>query len=249
MPPSLDETANQLAATTCPMCKGAGYYCLDVPVGDPNFGVLNACECTQHTRISRRQAHLMSLSNLQAFEDKTFATFNPDVAGVRAAYIRCHEYARRPQGWLFLFGGYGCGKTHLAAAIANEAMGRDQQVIFTVVPDLLDHLRATFGPSSEVEYDQRFEMVRNVPLLVLDDLGAESSTAWAREKLFQIINHRYNHRLPTVITSNQDLDKLDPRIRSRLQDIVLCEGILIDAPDFRRLTLHQRYPPHRGFGR
>lgn len=237
------------APPLCPRCSDAGYYCLDVPVGDPNFGQLITCKCRMSEKEERRRRELRSGSNLQALEDKTFETFNPDVPGVRAAYTRCMEYARGPQGWLFLFGSFGCGKTHLAAAIANEAVKRELETIWTVVPDLLDYLRSTFGPSSEVAYDQRFEHVRNVPLLVLDDLGTESATAWAREKLFQIINHRYNSRLPTVVTSNQDLDRLDPRIRSRLNDVALCYPLLIAASDFRSQGMEQRFRSFRSFGR
>ncbi len=183
------------------------------------------------------------MSNLDPFRDKTFESFNADVSGVRRAYVRAMEYAKRPQGWLILFGNYGVGKTHLAAAIANEALRRNYRVLFTIVPDLLDHLRSTFGPSSEVEYDERFETIRDVALLVLDDLGTENTTAWAREKLFQIINHRYNFALPTVITSNRKPEDIDPRIFSRMSDRTLSEEhIMIDAADYRRLTVQQRYP-------
>ena len=63
------------------------------------------------------------------------------------------------------------------------------------MPDLLDHLRATFAPGSDVSYDELFETVAIAPLLVLDDLGTQSSTQWAQEKMFQILNHRYNDRI------------------------------------------------------
>ncbi len=71
------------------------------------------------------------------------------------------------------------------------------------------------------------------PLLILDDLGAHNSTPWAQEKLFQILNHRYNGRLPTVITANQRLEELDPRIASRLADLGFSQVFEIPAPDFR----------------
>ena len=247
MPPSSDDLS-PTSEPACPVCNDAGYYCLDVPISDPNFGHLISCECKLREKMDRRQSELRRLSNLQAFEDKDFASFNPDVPGVRSVFVLCQEYARNPQGWLFLFGGYGCGKTHLAAAIANEAIRREYDTMFTVVPDLLDHLRSTFGPSSEIEYDERFELIRNIQLLILDDLGTESATPWAREKLFQIMNHRYNLRLPTVITSNGNLDKLDPRLHSRLQDVVLCRRVLIEAGDYRRLTIQQRYSNFRSYG-
>jgi DNA replication protein DnaC len=228
------------------MCKGAGYYLLDVPVGDPNFGVLMPCACKMAEKEQRAATELRRLSNLDPFADKTFENFDPDVPGVRRAYFRAVKYAEKPEGWLILFGNYGSGKTHLAAAIANAAFQRHYKVLFAIVPDLLDHLRSTFGPSSDVEYDERFETIREVPLLVLDDLGTENTTPWAREKLYQIINHRYNYSLPTVITSNRKPEDIEPRIFSRMCDRILCEEItMIEASDYRRLSTQKRFPYRR----
>ena len=92
-----------------------------------------------------------------------------------------------------------------------------------VVPDLLDHLRATFGPNSEANYDDLFDEIRNTSVLVLDDLGVQGVTPWAQEKMFQILNHRYNSQLPTVLTTNQRMEDLDQRLRSRLQDLNLVQ--------------------------
>ena len=89
-------------------------------------------------------------------------------------------------------------------------------MLFAVVPDLLDHLRATFDPAKGVDYDERFEQIRRADLLILDDLGTENTTPWAREKLFQIFNHRYNERSATVVTSNHDIYEIEDRVRSRL---------------------------------
>lgn len=171
----------------------------------------------------------------------TFETFLPEGHGLppdraynlRQAFELAEEYAEVPEGWLVILGVYGCGKTHLAAAIANRAVERGQPVLFIVVPDLLDYLRATYAPNSSVSYDQRFEEIRNAPLLILDDLGTQSSTDWALEKLFQIFNYRYNARLPTVITSNQKLEEIDLRIRSRMVDPELAQIVAIRALDFR----------------
>ena len=209
--------------------------------GHPHFGVLFPCECKIPEKEHRAVEELEKMSNLDAFRDKTFEAFNPNISGVQRAFERAQRFARRPQGWLIFFGNYGCGKTHLAAAIANEALRRHTRVLFAVVPDLLDHLRSTFGPSSETEYDARFEQIREAPVLILDDLGTESATPWAREKLFQIINHRYNYSLPTVITSNRAPKDIEPRILSRMSDRVLVEEhIMIDAADYRLLNTAQR---------
>jgi DNA replication protein DnaC len=137
-------------------------------------------------------------------------------AQLQRVYQFCQAYAQNPQGWLVLLGDVGCGKTHLAAAIANYQMSSEKGLTtsFAVVPDLLDHLRATYSPTSQVTYDERFEALCDVSLLILDDLGTQSSTPWANEKLYQICNFRYNHKLPLVITANE-VDSLERRIVSR----------------------------------
>lgn len=230
-----------MTSNRCPDCGGIGYYKEAVPVGHPRFGMLIPCKCKMLERERRMANELLEMSNLSAFQDKTFATFDAEVRGVKRAYLRAREFAKRPDGWLVLFGNYGTGKTHLASAIANELLHQNYRVLFAVVPDLLDHLRSTFGPSSEIEYDKRFEMIRDAAILVLDDLGTENTTPWAREKLFQIINHRYNGRLPTVITSNRRPEDIEPRIFSRMSDRAVCEEfILMDGIDYRQIPLSHR---------
>jgi DNA replication protein DnaC len=113
-------------------------------------------------------------------------------------------------------------------------VGRDP--VFVVVPDLLDHLRSTFGPNSNVTYDELFEEVRSADMLVLDDLGTQSATPWAREKLYQILNHRYVAGLPTVITTANSIDEVDPRVRSRMLDSRRCSIHAITAPPFRGVS-------------
>jgi DNA replication protein DnaC len=244
--PQVDELAQETtsplpAHTSCPICQGVGYLREDVPVGHPRFGEIVPCQCLQSQLEAQRLAELRAISNLDALARFTFDRFTPEgvaLPGVqrnnlREAYEVARAYAEDPNGWLVLLGGYGCGKTHLAAAIANEQIARGRIALFIVVPDLLDYLRATYSPHSSATYDERFEQVRSAPLLILDDLGTQSSTEWAEEKLYQIFNYRYNARLPTVVTSNQELEAIDIRIRSRLVDPDLARVCTILASDFR----------------
>ncbi|MBM3126843.1 MAG: AAA family ATPase, partial [Chloroflexi bacterium] len=145
----------------------------------------------------------------------------------------CEQFARLNRGWLLLEGGYGSGKTHLAAAIANAAVNKGTPTLFITVPDLLDSLRFAYS-DPETTFEKRFEEIRNAQLLILDDFGTQNATAWAQEKLFQIINYRYINKLPTVITTNLMLDEIEGRIRSRLQDDDFVRHLEIHAPDYRR---------------
>ncbi|NIN65512.1 MAG: ATP-binding protein, partial [Anaerolineae bacterium] len=150
------------------------------------------------------------------------------------------EFANDPQDWLVFMGEHGCGKTHLAAAIANNCMNNGQPVVFKEVPELLDHLRATYRPESPVTYDQLFETVRSAPLLILDELGTESATPWAQEKLHQILNYRGARRLPTVITTRKTIEEIDPYVASRMLDVSRCTVCAILAPGYHGSQLANR---------
>jgi DNA replication protein DnaC len=246
-------------ASVCLFCGGAGWLRRDVPLGHRDFGQPLLCRCKTQELQQQRLDRLFRMSRLgEHLREMTFDAFlsrdipydagavGPDwdrdetFRSLQRAVRTARRYAGDPEGWLVFLGDYGCGKTHLAVAIANERIGRSEPALFQVVPDLLDHLRATFAPNSPVTYDELFEEVRSAPLLILDDLGAQGSSPWADEKLFQIINHRYNHRLPTVITTNLPLDRHQPRLASRMTD--MGPLVFIKAPDFRGGLAPNRAP-------
>ncbi len=192
-----------------------------MPSGKPDYSQVVPCRCTQQESDTERKVHLQRYSNLGLLTRLTFDNLLPQGRSENPAnqeqfsraYQAAKAFADEPKGWLVLAGPSGCGKTHLAAAIATHCIENNHPVFYITTPDLLDHLRSTFSPSSEIPYDEFFEQVRNTPLLVLDDLGAQSSTPWAKEKLDQLLNHRFSHQLPTVIVSIVPIEELDERIQ------------------------------------
>jgi DNA replication protein DnaC len=220
--PPVEEPSSE----TCPFCHDAGFVRRGVPLDHEDFGKAIPCTCVESEKVEARTARLLRYSNLGPL---TRLTFRNLIRRGRSAdprdqsrFLRCVEdaesFAVEPNGWLVLSGASGCGKTHIAAAVANRCMEQGVPALFVVVPDLLDHLRAAYKPDADIGYDQLFEQVRSAPVLILDDLGTQSATPWAEEKLFQIINHRFNARLPMVITTNTLLNKFDDRLRTRLGD-------------------------------
>ena len=211
-------------------------------MGHPNFGRLEVCVCRQRDVSERVRERLYSISHLDELRDLTFESFQPrgykglgemQSESLERAFNHAKMFAASLNGWLLLQGGYGCGKTHLAAAIANFAVGMGVPTLFLTVPDLLDTLRFAYD-AEETTFEQRFDDIRNSSLLVLDDFGTQNATAWAQEKLFQIINYRYINKLPLVVTTNLALDGIEARLRSRLSDPELVSTVRINAPDYRR---------------
>lgn len=213
-----------------------------MPLGHPDFGKVVICSCRQDEVASQARHRLYAASRLNELNELTFENFEPrgraglgarQAESLEQAFSLSQTFARNMEGWLLLQGGYGSGKTHLAAAIANFAVDVGLPTIFVTVPDLLDTLRFSFG-SADDSFEERFEEVRQVPLLILDDFGTQNATSWAQEKLFQIINYRYINKLPLVVTTNLGLEQVEGRIRSRLADPDLVQHVHILAPDYRR---------------
>ena len=239
----LDQTGPGEEEEPCPRCGGRSWITADVPVGHPAFGQYETCECQQQTLDDERYDRLLRYSNLGLLARFTFETLKADGTSdepesrklFSEAYGAAVEFCENPSGWLVFSGPNGSGKTHLAAAIGNSCIDRGLLAFFAHVPDLLDHLRATFGPANDIAYSDLFELVKTTPLLILDGLGSHSATAWAEEKLGQVINHRYNAELPTVVTMSVPMDALDPYLLARLK-----------APGFSRMVVLRSGPPAVG---
>ena len=227
------------AVEVCSLCKGSGWVAKRVRVDHPDFGQAFPCRCQQTRDPETRLAALHRYSNLGPLVRITFDATRPDGpfpdVGSREmfqeALAAAAEYAENPEGWLTFAGPSGSGKTHLAVAIANRCIERGQTAFFIVAADLLDHLRSTYSPDTPVSYDELFNQVREVPLLVLDDLGNQNGTPWAAEKLFQVLNHRFNATLPTVITVRGPMHQLEDGLRSRIES----------AEEFSRVLRLGRY--------
>jgi len=117
----------------CPICKDAGWVRMEVPVGHPNFGRLFPCECKVAEQATRGRDSVRRLSNLDGFNQHSFDDFEM-TSGAEEAFAAAREFARNPEGWLYLRGGVGVGKTHLAVAAALEIRERTGSLFLACVP-------------------------------------------------------------------------------------------------------------------
>ncbi|NLT27781.1 MAG: ATP-binding protein [Dehalococcoidales bacterium] len=223
----------------CPNCRGAGFVYPLLPSGKPDYSQVVPCKCLRKNTNKQRQMVLERYSNIGSLKRLTFANLIPQgrsgsVTGQQkfeTAVNAAKEFAANPKGWLIYIGPSGCGKTHIAAAIANERISNGFPVFFITAADLLDHLRSAFNPESEVTYDRLFEQDRNAPLLILDDLSAHSDKSWAKEKLDQLLNYRFNNELPSVITTTPPIQQLGDRLVNRITDERLSHMFYIEEQD------------------
>jgi len=215
----------------CPVCKGAGFVHPALDSGKVDFSRVVPCRCSKGELRKKKTEYLEKYSNLGSLSQLTFDSLSPKgkAASVLSqerfaqVYQAAKAFADNPQGWLVFSGPSGSGKTHLACAIANHRISLGEPVFYIGAADLLDHLRSAFSPTSDTTYDELFEQVKNVPLLLLDDLTPGSATAWAKEKLEQLLQHRFNTRLATVITTDVPLEKMDERLRGHLANNESCQ--------------------------
>ncbi len=150
--------------------------------------------------------------------------------------------SKREHHFIIFVGETGRGKTHLALAIGWQWLGLGLETVkYWQVSELLDAMRAEYDNPPKNDYGfplpGEFDKCKGVSLLILDDLGVEQSTPWAREKLDTLINHRWLEQKPTVFTTNMAPSQLQPRLRSRIKEgvVVTLEGI-----DYREFKAKMR---------
>ena len=114
---------------------------------------------------------------------------------------------------LYLYGNFGCGKTYLISALFNELAKKNIRSTIIYFPEFLRSLKASFA-SDDSDYEERFDEVKYAKLLLLDDIGAEKMTEWARDEVLGVIlQYRMEENLPTFFTSNRSLEELEEHLK------------------------------------
>jgi DNA replication protein DnaC len=231
----------------CGICKGTGLVHPRKEDGKPDYTRVVPCRCAKVYLDRWRSQHIRSWCELPpAAEHMTFENFKRSPA-LDEAYQAALAVADGDGEWLILMGDVDRGKTHLAVAICKRWLASGKLARYAYVPLLLDELRRGFRGEGDNSYDVRFDQFLNVPLLVLDDLGVESPTAWVQERLDTIIDYRLMHELPLVITTNcafpgshykSPARELPLRIASRLKR----KGriVFIDSPAYSRRRNYEK---------
>ena len=127
------------------------------------------------------------------------------------------------QKGLYLNGNFGCGKTYLLSAMLNELAKKGNRVAIIYYPEFLRSLKESF--SVEDEFKKKFNYIKKIPLLLFDDIGAESVTEWTRDEILgPILQYRMEEKLPTFFTSNLTLKELEQHLSTTNKEIDLVKA-------------------------
>lgn len=164
----------------------------------------------QHRREQLIRSHHVPMSILQA----TFQSIERDAKrldALSALMEFCLHYQHgKPMKGLFLYGPLGVGKSHMMGAAARKMADRGIASLMVYVPDFFREIKEAIG---ENNLNEKIDALKTVPVLILDDIGAETLSPWARDEVLgTILQHRVNHALPTLYTSNYDLEGLEEHL-------------------------------------
>lgn len=170
--------------------------------------------CKKQADEDKKTAYQKNLDLLEMPKDIKNATFKDmfkdDKARVPIVkyfkeFIDNYDNEEKPKG-IYLNGSFGSGKTYLVAALFNELAKKGVKSVLIYYPEFLRSLKASF----QTNYDEQFNYIKKIPLLLFDDIGAENCSNWSRDEVLgSILQYRMENHLPTFFTSNLTLEELE----------------------------------------
>ncbi len=246
--------AGNLTLARCSRCGGQSIYHQAVLACDGDdlqeTEQFLPCDCHQ------RPAELWPHANLPPgrFGGLTLADLDWDRLEPPEVAVAVRDFAEHLEVWLAegmgltLTGNVGTGKTHVAVGLVKLACGLGIEVRFLTMAELLGAIKATYdrertasrrrgGASASGEADLLDELV-DLPLLALDDLGAENPTPWVRDRLYTLVNRRYLDQRPMIVTSNLSLEALADRLGERTVSRLWGASLVVNfrGADYRERT-------------
>ena len=154
--------------------------------------------------------------------DASWSKVDKRLASRKDTILWLNNFINNPTGkGLYLTGNFGCGKTYLIVATFNELAKKNIKSAVIFWPEFLRDLKASFNDN----YDEKFDYVKEVPLLLIDDLGAETVSPWSRDEILcSILQHRMDNDLTTFITSNFSIANLEQHLAQTKDGVELVKA-------------------------
>lgn len=205
-------------------------------------GIAWPCKCRKEAIERQKYENLMKIANIYNDQHMTFDNYRP----TDPSQQRALEIMRARHGGYFLFGAWGTGKTHLVTATVLRAINEGTMAVRISVPRLLKEIRK-FGRDNTLDIEI---MAQEIPYLALDDIGKQKDTDWTEERLFDLVDHRYQGfvagKTLTSITSNlplkapkgrpeMEVDTLSRRLDGAIIDRIegMCRILMVLGESYR----------------
>lgn len=151
-----------------------------------------------------KDIRLADIKNIYKEDERRFKTIK-----YLLTFIKDYQNRKNPKG-LYLNGNFGCGKTYLISATLNELAKKNIKSAIIFWPEYLRMLKSSFNQDT---FSEKFDLIKQVPILLIDDIGAENMTAWSRDEILcPILQYRMEEHLPTFFTSNLSLESLEKHL-------------------------------------
>lgn len=231
--PEMDALPDEDPDSRCPLCDGYGHI-IDERGARP-------CQCV--TREVLRDA-FVDARIPRRFSEESLDTFRPKQSRSLRMFLNfarkyVENYSENNSKGLYICGSTGIGKTHLAIGVLKALMAKGHPGVFYNLVDLFDAIRASYDPQKPPAASQaRIAELLDRQVLVLDDFGMGKSTSWATDRLYAMINRRYQECKTLILTSNLSLKALRQRVEPALYSRImsLCTPVEITGEDFRNPT-------------
>ncbi len=221
---SIKEVANNIS--TCANCKGLAFCPYDIK------GVYKDLKCEKNVisfiykdcpfkeKEDKNKAFLKNIYTYEMPKEISEASFKKiyrddsnrlETIKYLKDFYDSYLKEKKMKG-LYLYGNFGCGKSYLISALFNELAKKNNYSVIVYFPEFLRSLKASFGNSND-EYNERFNLIKEAPLLLLDDIGAEKMSDWARDEILGVIlQYRMEEHLATFFTSNLSIKELEEHL-------------------------------------
>lgn len=202
----------------CDICGGSGYYRMDVDIQDERFGKLLICD-----NVDRSSLPGFNRVGLQKDEIESMNwDILVDEVSMRNSIRLVKEMIERGHGWIFLYGGFGVGKTYILKIAVAEMIRSGKQASYVRMAEILDHLRESFDKSVLEQETARLRYWSDLPILAIDEFDRVRNTEYGSERKFVLMDRRYEgavrEKSLTILASNSDPSKLPGYLYDRVRD-------------------------------
>ena len=211
-------TDDSLCSPDCEICGGSGYYRLNVDLQDDRFGDVFICPNVDRSGMPGFEQVGLEKDELESLSWDTLI----DEPGVEKSIQAVRETIKQGHGWVFLYGGFGVGKTFILKIAIAEMIRSGSEASYVRMAEILDHLRDSFDDGVQEKETTRLKFWSKLPILAIDEFDRVRNTEYGLERRFVLMDRRYedaiNGSTITILASNSDPSKLPGYLYDRVRD-------------------------------